>query len=546
MRPLQNYLKCGKQEYKNVTYVSQFMNLKGMFLNTSKPNIFMVNENLKKIVKGAALVFIGIIISKIFTYFYRLYIARYLGAENYGLLNLGFAVLGVATAISLLGLPSGVLRYVSYYKGKENYKKVTSTIISSLKITIPLSIIIGILLFIFSKNISIHLFHTEKLIIIIKLFAILVPFSVILSNLEVITQAFQKIKYNIFIRNISESSIQLFSTILLVSIGLGILGAVIGYMIAIFSSALLFFLVVQKKVYPFINAKIKIENNYKEILFYSWPLIFVYLLGMIIAWTDNIFIGYFKDASSVGLYNTALPTSRLLMIIPTTIIFLFIPIITELYGKNKKKEVEKVYKTTTKWTFFLNFPIMLLMILFSKQILNFLFGKEYLGAASALVVLSLGHFFYSLTQLSSSVLQSIKKTKIILLNSIIIIILNLILNIYLISKYGILGAAIATSISFFVSSILFYFEAYIFTKIQPITSNMLKSMIAGVLSTAIIYLIIKFIFVDLSLLLAIPLAIIFFVLYIILLLIFKSFDKEDLLIIRSILNKFNIKLFKKS
>ena len=79
-----------------------------------------INTNIKKIAKGVLIVFIGTLISKIFSYFYRLIVARYLGPEAYGTLSLGLGILGIASIFAVFGLPTGVLRYVAYYKGKEN------------------------------------------------------------------------------------------------------------------------------------------------------------------------------------------------------------------------------------------------------------------------------------------------------------------------------------------------------------------------------------------------------------------------------------------
>ena len=92
---------------------------------------------LKKIAKGAGIFSIGLLISKGLAYVYRLIIAR-IGVEQYGLFSLALAVFGIFITISLLGLSDGVIRFVSFYKGKFDQRRIKGVITSSLKITLPL------------------------------------------------------------------------------------------------------------------------------------------------------------------------------------------------------------------------------------------------------------------------------------------------------------------------------------------------------------------------------------------------------------------------
>ena len=487
----------------------------------------MVEKELKILAKGAGIFLFGMITTKILGYLYRLIVARYLGPEEYGLLNLGFAVIGILTAFAVFGLPSGVLRYVAYFKGKSDNSRLKGVIISSLKISLPLSIFLAIILFVLSDIISINLFHNPALSPIIKILSIALPLFSIISILESVSQAMQLIKYNVLIRNISESAIQLILTIILILLGYGIFGAVIGHVVAVFTSAVFFIIVIHKKVFPFLDKHIKTTNTYKELILFSWPLIFVYIFGRLQNWIDSISIGIFKSASYVGLYNAAIPTSQLLMILPATVGALFIPTITQLYAQNKSNEINKLYYITNKWAFLMNFPVFLLLIIFSKQILNILFGQQYTEAYMAMIILCIGYFLYSMIQLSSGVLQSVKKTKVLMMNTLVFSILNILLNFALIPKYGIEGAAIATSISLILLSVLFLIEVHKFEKLNFLKFVLLKSVLSSVIAAIFIYLVKDQIFKNNLILNFVSLSVIFFVIYIVLLFLTKSIEQED-------------------
>src|SRR3989344_5772248 len=335
-----------------------------------------VNIYSKKIAKGAAIVFVGMLFSKVISYLYVALLAR-LGSSEYGLLSLAMAIISFASIFALFGLGIGIIRYVSYYKGKRDNRKIKGIIFSSLRISLPISLILMALLFIFSEEISILIFHNIALIPIIKLLSLTLPFISLSEIFFSVIIGFQKIEYKILIKEILENAIKLILTFIVIYLGYNLFGVVIVYVLSIIITTLLSFYFLQKKVFPFFKTKIVPLLLTKELFIFSFPFILGGVLTLVIKWSDILMIGFFRTTSEVGVYNVALPTANLLVIIPTSLMALFMPIITELYSKNKFKEIKKISYINSKWIFFLNFPIFLLILLFSKEILNIMFGIEY-------------------------------------------------------------------------------------------------------------------------------------------------------------------------
>ena len=146
------------------------------------PNEEHLNESLRKIAKGAGIVFMGALIGRAFGYGSRIIIARFLGANDYGLISLGFAALAMATALAAIGLPSGVTRYISFYKGKEDEGRIKGTIIGALKICFPLSLIFTFFIFLNADWISIHVFHESELSPVLRIFSMGIPFWILARN----------------------------------------------------------------------------------------------------------------------------------------------------------------------------------------------------------------------------------------------------------------------------------------------------------------------------------------------------------------------------
>ena len=496
-----------------------------------------VNIFSKRIAKGAIIVFFGLLLSKTLAYLYVALLAR-LGSSEYGTLSLALAIISFISIFAILGLKTGIVRYVSYYKGKQDYQKLKGTIISSLRLSLPINIVLMILLLIFSDEISISIFHNANLIPILRLFSFALPFITLSDIFLGIIIGFQKIQYKVLVKDILENIFKLVLTFVVIYFGYNLFGVAIIYGLSIIVTTILSYYLLQKKVFPFFKTKVIPIFITKELFLFSLPFIFAGVLDLVIKWTDIFMIGFFRTTSEVGIYNVVLPTANLLIIIPTAFMALFIPIITEFYSKNNLKEINNISNINSKWIFFLNFPIFLLLLLFSKQILTIMFGQEYVVGNLALIILIIGYMFLSLVHIPNSLLIMLKKTKLVLYISLISASINIILNYFLIPKLGIVGGAIATSSSLILIFVLTLIGSYNLTKIQPIKINYLKSVLAGVIPFFMILFIINSFKINIGFLLFVLFSIIFLLIYALLVYLFKGLDKEDIEVINGIYTKF--------
>src|SRR3989338_3429674 len=162
-----------------------------------------LDRSLKRLVKTSMIVFFGLILSKLFTYVYRIYIARSFGPEQYGLFSFGLVVLGWFVTFSSLGLADGVLRYVAMYRAKNNHEGIKKTIKLCLYCSIISSLVASVILFFSSEFIAVNFLHNSQLIIYLKAFSILIPI-IILGNIYAnIIRAHEKIAVYSFIINLA-------------------------------------------------------------------------------------------------------------------------------------------------------------------------------------------------------------------------------------------------------------------------------------------------------------------------------------------------------
>jgi O-antigen/teichoic acid export membrane protein len=497
-------------------------------------------DHLKTIVKGGAIVFTGIIVSKIISYLYRIIIARYYGPADYGLFSLGVAIVSFVIIIALLGLPNGIIRYISYYQSRGEAEKTRNIIISSIKMTLPTSVLLIIIVGLLSGYISNGIFSEPMLQPVLIILLVSVPFYVLLSIFIAVFTGFKRIEHKVWSESILSNTIKLVFALIFGILGFGLIGIIWSWTLGImfgFSLALYYLIKIYKKL-PKGNHS---HGCGKELLLYSLPLILVTFMSTINAWTDTLMLGFFHSSVEVGIYNAALPTAQILQIFTLALGILFLPVITELFYKNKLKDAQRTYKTVTKWIFYVNFPIFLILVFFSRQILNILFGSEYVIGYISLSILAITYLTVSIYYTSTHVLFSLKKTKLMMYVTFTGTVLNVFLNLVLIPEFNIVGAALATLSTNLLGAVIVIYVSSKSLKSTPFKKGMIKSFASGIISISLIHFLARTLLTEFPIPTMFILFLSFIGLYIILLIAFRGIENEDLEIIKSIARKNKIR-----
>lgn len=499
----------------------------------------MSEKNLEKIARYGTLIFIGLIISKLIGYATRIYIARTLSPEGYGMIYLAFSVFTILTTVSIIGLNKGIQRYVAYHKGRNDDVKIKSVIVSSFKITLPISILLGIILFVLSDWISITFFSIE-LSPLLKVITFMLPLSMVLSVSSFTMLGMQKVKYYVYSEWIIKPLFTFIGIFGFIYIGFNVIGGIFGYLFGFVISAILSIYFLQTKVFKIFKSNIKSVPYKKELMVFSIPVFFAGILDVMINQISSLMLGSLTNFADVGIFQAAFPTAQLMIIVPTAFSTLFLPIISDLYSQRKMDEIKNLYKTLSKWIFFFIVPVLSLFTLFSDTFIRVFFGQEYIEASFSLILLSVGFMAFSFSDLSLSVLDTIKKTKLYILNSSVAAALIIVLNYFFIISYGVFGAALATTITFLVISFLRIIESYYYIKVLPFNLGFLKPILSSIISTLIIYILLGF--VSSGLFTMIVFSLLYILIYLGHVLLLGGLNSDDLLILRELERKSGLRV----
>ncbi|MBX4212078.1 flippase [Candidatus Pacearchaeota archaeon] len=507
-----------------------------------------VDSSLKLLAKSSFVVLIGVVLSKLLSYIYRIIIARQFGPQEYGLFSLAVAVLGIFITVATFGFNEGIVRYVAIYRANKENKKISYLRYWSLATTAVSSIIAGILLYVFADSIALGIFHSSVLIIYLKVFSIALPLSILGNIFLDFLRAYEKIGWYSFIFNILQNVVKVIAILLLLVISVSSSAIIYSYVLSIVAILIASYFAC-KAYLPEIFFKEFPEKNQRkrlraEFLSYSGPMLFFGVVYMAFYWVDSFMLGYFKSPAEVGLYNAALPLAMLLNIVPDLFMQLFFPLITKEYARKNYEVIKELSKQVSKWILMINLPLVIFIIVFPERTILAIWGSEYIKASTALQILTLGTLITALTAVSNRLIYTLGKSRTILTNGIVAWIINIILDIALIPRprigsidnsLGINGAAIATLISVSVFSLLFVIEAYKNTGIFPLRRKMINILAAGlVCAIAVIFIHGK---ISINIINSVLIAIVLCVIYVGILFATKSLDRHDWEIVRAIKRK---------
>ncbi len=470
-------------------------------------------------------------------------IARIWNKTDLGIFTIAFSFLTLFSTVGSLGLSRGVTRNLAYYIGKKESKILPDIIFSSITITIIASTIIAIILFTLSNYIAVNIFEEPSLALPLMLFSIAIPINNIITIFVSIFRGFKDIKPLVYFQQITQNVLFFLFLILL---GIKKSSFIYVFYLYLLSQAITCILIVlysKNRITRFdILSKTKTGmSQAKPLIFFSLPLLGVAILNTSTNWINTLMLGGLKTAADVGLYKVAVTVAGFVAFPIGILLVLYMPVVSNLYGADKKEEIKRMYTVLTKWLCFLTFPLFLFLFLFSTQAISIIYGKGYAFSSNALKILLVGAIFTNFSGPNGATLISIGKTKKVMYSIFISSIVNVVLNIFLIPTYGIEGAAVSVTISIIVFNILKSRILYLSTKATSFSYNLIKPSIFIISLTMILYVIIKEYFV-----IDYPTLVLFFILlylvYFVLFLVTISIDKEDIDIIEIIGKKIHLNL----
>ena len=379
-----------------------------------------------------------------------IFLGRTLGSEGLGIVNFANKVGMILLILTMFGFQNVIIKFIAIAKDKLDKKAIATTLKTSLIFNGFLSIVIACVGAIILPIILEHWPGNQDLYTpLLIVFVMLIPQTISRvygSALNGYGKIWQANLVN--------------QTLSILFVGLGLL-LYWGFNISFTTVSVLLLYAISRMALALVvvllwrqtfKSKIKGKLNFKPMLKMAKPMLLVTGTGVIASNADTIMLGLLGTFKDVGIYSVAaklaLLTSFFLQISNAAIS----PKLASLFNDSKINEMRLMVRRVTKGLAFVALLFVAFFVVLGQWLLSF-WGAEFQEAYWVLVILSIGQSFNIATGCSGILLVMCGYEKIYGYIALVAVLLNIILNVIFITKFGALGAAIATAITVTLSNV---------------------------------------------------------------------------------------------
>jgi O-antigen/teichoic acid export membrane protein len=387
------------------------------------------------------------------------YVVRYLGPTQFGLLSYAIAFVGLFTSIATLGLDSILVRELVAAPDKRNELLGTAFVLKLFGSSLMLLLILLTTRIIGNDSFS------NLLIIIIASGAFFQATNIVDCNFQANVQSRFSVQA-LFIQTVFSALIKVYLVLAAAPL--------VWFAVAVLLDSLILstgLIANYQRVVGRVRDWTLRADLAISLIKDAWPLIFAGLSVALYIQLDQVMIRMMLDTKSVGEYAVAARLGEAWNFIPMLICSSLFPAVNKARMANEKIYLERMQSLYDLMTWIV-LPLAVIVTVFSKPIIQILFGVDFIDAAPVLSMYIWSGLAVFLGVASSQFLTAENLLKISFYRTFLGAVVNFCLNLFLIPQYGIFGAAVATVISYFLAT----FSIFLFSSTRPQGIMMLKAI----------------------------------------------------------------------
>ncbi|MDD3245965.1 MAG: flippase [Methanosarcina sp.] len=473
-------------------------------------------SKVKLIAENTGFLVIGNVASKVISLFAVILIARYLGDVGYGKYSFVFAFISFYSIVSELGILQILVREIS--RDPEIAGKMIGNAILIKTVLSVLAFIAAI----FSIN---KMGYPEETIIAVQIAALVLLVDTF-NTYGVIYEVNLKMKYSIFFLLISRL-LMLGLIVLIIHFDLGLNLIILATVAASAIQNFFTFLFSTRYI------KVKFDLDFqvcKYLVKNSLPLALSSVFTIIYYRIDTVMLSMMVGDAAVGIYSAAYRISETFIFIPSILMTSIFPLMSKSF-ENSNEILAFSYEKSIKYLFSLALPMAVGTTILSDKIMLTIYGDGFRGSIIALQILIWATAIIFINYATSNFFVSINKQKFVMFFTGVGVIINVLLNLILIPKYGYGGASIATVLTELSTLIITFYRMPPVINRKKLINQNYSSVIATIIMASFLLSGVK----DyLGLLIVIPSAVIYFISYYV----FKGVDVDDKNIFMKVFGKY--------
>jgi O-antigen/teichoic acid export membrane protein len=476
-------------------------------------------------IRGSTLNLLGTVCSQIALLLVTIIVARKLGRVGIGAYAQAYAVFALLVPLSFGGLAPALTRFIAVGLAEGDLGWVRGTVHLGLTIMTAVAVLLGGALFLAAPWLVEEVFHNPALVTAIRFSAMTVPLAAFTGAALAVTQGYRRMRSYALINLVVQPLTQLVLTALLLLLHTGLRGVMTALVASYVVAAVLAAFALRRVAGP-LTARPTYRT--RELLRFSVVLWMASLATTGLIWADTILLGIFRTTGEVGVYNVATRLVALATFVMGPITTAFAPRIAHLHHRRRMSTLQHTYRAATGWIVRLSLPAFVVLLALPRELLGYL-GKGFAVGATVTMVLAAGKLVDAATGPCAMVLNMAGRPAVNMLDNVAVLVGNIVLNLVLIPRYGIVGAAIAWAISLSAVNLARVGQVWFLLGMLPFSRGVLKAFCAAAAAYVVGVLLVR----SLPSGLAAPLALVAIGLTYLGLILLQGVDPDDRLVLTS-------------
>jgi len=373
-------------------------------------------------------------------------LARLFGPDEYGLLFLAISVFTTIGIFAKLGIAKSGARYVAEYKETEP-GQLPHILRTSIRLNLAAIGIVTVVVVVAHRDIALFLDEPGlQPYLLLGVFYLL--FEALSTYVRLMLQGLEKIQVAATLHALNRTCRLVFALGFVV-LGFGALGALVGYILSFAITMSVGLGVLYLQIYrPHADSSVIADGLRRRIGVYSVPLTATSTANVLDKEVDTILVGYFVNPIAVSYYVVSKQIIQFVETPVTALGFTLSPTFGSQKADGNVEQAARIYETALTNSLLLYIPVAAGLILVAEPTLVLFFGESYMGAVPVLQVLGLYAILQSVNRITSNGLDFLGRARARAVAKGVTAALNVGLNVVLIPLIGVVGAALATVITY--------------------------------------------------------------------------------------------------
>jgi O-antigen/teichoic acid export membrane protein len=427
--------------------------------------------DLRSLLSGVTQNVVGMVVAGVALFAVQILMTRTLGARGFGVVTVLTQAAFVVSFATRSGMDMAVLREVAVRLGEGRRDAVRALVTRSSWIAGAVSVAVAVLVTVFSGTV-VRVFSLDAGPWAVPAAALSLPFLALTNVWLAATRGLKIMRYTLYVFWVGQNVGWVVLTLILWRFSTTATASILAYSLSWVGAAVVAAYFWHKECRSWRAGPLE-QGWLDRLLRYAGPRAPAALFAQLLFWTDLFVVTRYVSDAQVGVYSASLRAGQMVVLFLASVNLMFAPYVADLFNRGRRAELDRLYKSLTRWVVAGTLPVCLVILIAPGAVLR-LFGSSFPGGDVALLILVGGQLVNVATGSAGLVLIMVGRTGYDLAIYAGSIALDVALTLWLGPRLGIEGAAIANAVTFTASNAARLAFVRHFVRIQPYDRDYLR------------------------------------------------------------------------